>query len=296
MMRSDHSAHPESTRRRFLLQAGASAVAASMGTTAGLAPRRTVAAETSSYTRKRKVPLRLGLASYTLRKLDLDETLAATRRLGLELLCFKSFHLPLNATPKKIAETKAKVEQAGLTLYGGGVIGMSKEEQVDSAFEYAKAAGMTTIVGVPAPNMLPLVDKKVRQYDIEVAIHNHGPGDKTYPTPESIYKRIKDLDRRIGICMDIGHTLRIGADPYADVERYAERLLDVHIKDVSAPTPQGKPVEVGRGVIDIPRFLKELLKINYTRVVSFEYEKDANDPVPGLAESVGYVKGVLAAI
>jgi sugar phosphate isomerase/epimerase len=189
-----------------------------------------------------------------------------------------------------------KVKAAGLDLYGGGVITMRKEEEVDQAFEYAKAAGMRTIVGAPVPDVLPLVDQKVKQYDIAVAIHNHGPGDKIYPTPESIYEKIENLDPRIGLCMDIGHTLRIGADPVADAERFADRLLDLHVKDVSAAAPEGQTVEIGRGVIDIPALMRTLIKIDYSHVASFEHEKDENDPLAGLAESVGYIRGVLAAI
>jgi inosose dehydratase len=238
----------------------------------------------------------LGLASYTLRKFNLDDTLAMTKRLGLKYICFKSFHLPLDSTPAQIRSVVAKVKDAGLILYGGGVIYMRNEEQVNNAFDYAKAAGMKVIVGVPVPELLPLVDKKVKQYDIKVAIHNHGPGDKVYPTSATAYERIRDLDRRIGLCNDIGHTMRAGSDPAISVEKFADRLLDVHIKDVSEASAKGHAVEIGRGVIDIPGFLKMLIKTEYSGIVSFEYEKDADDPMAGLAESVGYVRGVLAAI
>ena len=124
---------------------------------------------------------------------------------------------------------------------------------------------MRVIVGSPHPDVLPLVDKKVKQYDIAVAIHNHGPGDKLYPTPKSVYDRVKDLDPRIGLCMDIGHTLRIGADPVADAKLYADRLLDVHVKDVSEASAKGETLEIGRGVIDIPAFLRTLVETNYSR-------------------------------
>jgi inosose dehydratase len=114
-----------------------------------------------------------------------------------------------------------------------------------------------------------------------------------YPVPATAYERIKDLDKRIGLCNDIGHTIRAGVDPSESLAKYADRLLDMHIKDVSAANAKGNPVEIGRGVIDIPQVLRTLIKINYAGIVSFEYEKDADDPLPGLAESVGYVKGVL---
>jgi inosose dehydratase len=244
----------------------------------------------------RKLKLELGLASYTLRKFDLDQTLKMTTRVGLKHIAFKDFHLPLDSSPAQIAEVVAKVKAAGLDLYGGGVIYMRNEEQVNQAFDYAKAAGMRVIIGVPEPNLLPLVNKKVAEYNIQVAIHNHGPGDKIYPVPASVYEKIKDLDKRIGLCNDIGHTIRAGVDPAASIEQFGDRLLDVHIKDESAAAAQGKPVEVGRGVIDIPQVLRTLIKIDYTGIVSFEYEKDESDPLPGLAESVGYVRGVLATL
>jgi len=243
-----------------------------------------------------KPQFKLGLASYTLRKFKLDETLAMTKRVGLKYICFKSFHLALDSSDEQIREVLKKVKDAGLILYGGGVISMNKEADVERAFEYAKAAGMKVIVGAPAPKLLPLVDKKVKQYDIKVAIHNHGPGDKNYPTPDQAYDKIKQYDKRIGFCHDIGHTQRLGIDPVVSTEKVADRLLDVHMKDVTGPTAKDHGCEIGRGVIDIPRFLRTLLKIRYAGIVSFEYEKDADDPLAGLAESVGYVKGALAAI
>ena len=279
----------EQTRRQFLQAAGVGA-AASL-TVANSSPGRSTAIR-----RRGRGRFELGLASYTLRKFKLDETLAMTKRVGLKYICFKSFHLPLDSTPAQIREVVAKVKEAGLVLYGGGVISMKKESDVHRGFEYAKAAGMKVIVGAPNHELLPLVNEKVRQYDIKVAIHNHGPGDKKYPLPSSVYEKVKDLDKRMGICIDIGHTKRLGVDPSRSVEKYSDRLLDIHIKDVSAATAAGHGVEVGRGVIDIPRFLRTLIKIRYAGIVSFEYEKDANDPLAGLAESVGYVRGVLAAI
>ncbi len=295
----------EQTRRRFLQVAGIGAAASLAGASGcfGTQARPSAGKERGRFEiRNAKFEVRskrrfeLGLASYTLRKFKLDETLAMTKRVGLKYICLKDFHLPLNTTPVQIGKVAAKVKKTGLLLYGGGVIYMKNEAEVHRAFDYAKAAGMKVIVGVPAPELLTLVNKKVQEYNIKVAIHNHGPGDKNYPTPAVAYERIKGLDRRIGLCNDIGHTQRAGVDPSESAERFADRLLDVHIKDVSAATAKGRGVEVGRGVIDIPKFLQTLLKINYSGVVAFEYEKDADDPLAGLAESVGYVRGVMAAI
>jgi len=285
------------TRRSFLQAAGigsAACITGIVGSAPGLA-EQTAGTKVLGGTTK-GLAFELAVASYTFRKFDLAKTLDMTRRLGFKFIALKDYHLPLDSTPETIAEVVADVKKAGLELYGGGVIYMNSEAEVNQAFDYAKAAGMKVIIGVPKPELLPQVNEKARQYDVKVAIHNHGPGDKLYPTPDSVYEKIKGLDRRLGLCNDIGHTMRAGVDPSESAERLADRLLDVHMKDVSAANAKGKTVEIGRGVIDIPKFLRALVKVGYAGKVAFEYEKDADDPMPGLAESIGYVRGVLAAI
>ncbi|MGE5295852.1 MAG: sugar phosphate isomerase/epimerase family protein [Solirubrobacterales bacterium] len=274
-------------RREFLQVAAAGAAACCGLGTAGAS---------SQPARAGKPRFELGLASYTLRKFDLTKAIEMTKRVGLKHIALKDFHLAMDSTPEQIRAAASQVRDAGLDLYGGGVIYMKNEAEVNRAFEYAKTAGMKVIIGVPEHALLPLVDKKVKEYDIKVAIHNHGPGDKVYPLPSSVYEKIKDLDPRIGLCNDIGHTARSGLDPAASILEFADRLHDLHIKDVSAANAKGGGVEMGRGVIDIPSVMRALVKINYTGFASFEYEKDENDPLAGLAESVGYARGVMATI
>jgi len=279
-----------SSRRQFLKVAGAGAVACAAG-----APRIASAAG-SSEAAAAAVPFVLGMASYTLRQFPVDQAIEMTKRLGLTRICFKDFHLKLDATPEVIAETLAKVKAAGLDLYAGGVIYMKTEAEVDRAFAYAKAAGFKMIIGVPTYDLLPYTNRKVQEYDIPVAIHNHGPDNPLFPTPQSAYERIASLDRRLGLCMDAGHTQRSGVDPAESAEKYIDRLFDVHIKDVSASTAQGQTVEIGRGVIDIPKLLRTLKRLGFKGTLALEYEKDAKDPLPGSAESIGYLRGVIAAI
>ena len=237
--------------------------------------------------------LTLGLASYTFHEFSLDETIAMAQRVGLTNIALKSMHLPLDSSAQEIMVAADKIKAAGLTLYGAGVIYMKTPKEVDQAFEYAKQAGINVIIGVPNYELLDQVNQKVQEYDIKLAIHNHGPGDDVYPSPTTAYEKVKNLDPRVGLCIDIGHTQRIGEDPSELAEKYQDRLFDVHLKDVTTSTGEGVALEVGRGIIDIPRFLRTLEKINYGGVVAFEYEKDGDDPLPGLAESVGYVRGVL---
>jgi len=275
------------SRRDFLKAAGAAAALAGLGAAAGPAAKAPAAEQGG------KRPLKLALASYTLRKFDLDQTLDMTNRVGLEAICLKSFHLPLEATLDEIATAVAKVKEAGVLLYGGGVIGMKNEEQVVEAFKYAKAAAMTKIIAAPTPEMLPLINEKIPQYNIEVCIHNHGPGDQHFPTPAEAYEKLKGMDKRFGICHDVGHTVRYGEDPVAMTEACADRILDVHIKDVTEATKSGRSTPCGRGVVDLPGIVRTLIKIGYSGFVAFEYEESPDDPLAGLAESVGYVRGVL---
>ena len=270
----------EPTRRHFLSRAGAVLAAVPLAGTA-------LAQGTKS------PRFTLAMASYTFRKFGLEETLAMTKRLGLTRIAFKDFHLALNSSPEAIREAASKTRDAGLELYSCGVVYMKTEAEVKQAFEYAKTAGMGLIVAVPEHGLLPLVDRMAREYDIKVAIHNHGPGDLVYPSPQSAWDRISGLDPRIGLCLDIGHAQRLGLDPSAEFARFSGRVLDVHIKDVSAPSEKGTTVEIGRGVIDIPKFIRTLVKLNYSGALALEYEKDESDPLPGAAESAGYLRGVI---
>jgi sugar phosphate isomerase/epimerase len=149
---------------------------------------------------------------------------------------------------------------------------------------------------VPQPPLLELAEKKAKETDILLAIHNHGPTDQRYPSPESAYKLIAKMDKRMGLCIDVGHTQRLGLDPSVEIERFFDRLYDVHFKDVSSADAKGTTVECGRGVIDIPKSLKTLARLKYSRTLHFEHEKDQKDSLPGVAESIGYVRGVLATL
>lgn len=240
--------------------------------------------------------LRLGLASYSFRAFSFDEALAMTKRLGLGRISLKSMHLPLETPAGGIREAAAKARALGIEPYSGGVIYMTKAAEVDQAFAYAKAAGMEMIIGVPNHDLLPRVEERAVALDIRLAIHNHGPTDKLYPSPESAYEKVKGLDRRLGVCLDVGHTQRCGIDPAVSAERCFDRLHDVHIKDVTAATADGATLEAGRGVVDVPKLLRTLLRLGYAGTVSLEYEKDEKDPLAGAAESIGYFRGVLAAL
>ncbi len=238
--------------------------------------------------------LNLGLTSYTFRNFSLSQVIQMTNRLALKRLSLKDMHLPLNSTKEEIDKAVQEIKNAGLELYGAGVIYMTNKDEVNRAFDYAKYAGIKIIIGVPEHEYLTLAEQKVKEYNIMLAIHNHGPGDKRFPSPESVYEKIKDMDKRMGMCLDIGHTMRLGIDPSDAFEKYSDRIFDIHMKDEDKASEDGNTIEIGRGVINIPKFLRTLLKYNYKGTIAFEFEKDKEDPLPGVAESVGYVKGVLS--
>ena len=236
---------------------------------------------------------RIGMAGFTFVKFDLDKTLATMKRVDVHYLCIKDFHLPLNSTEAEIAAFHAKLKESGVTGYAVGPIYMKSEAEIDRAFEYAKKVGVKLIVGVPNYELLPYVDKKVKEYGFNYAIHLHGPDIKTYPDAEDVWNHVKDLDPRIGMCLDIGHDTRNGKDPVADLKKYKSRVFDIHIKDVTGSTKLGYSLEVGRGVIDFPAFVRMLRKVGYTGVCSLEHEINMNDPFMGIAESIGYFRGVI---
>ena len=240
--------------------------------------------------------INLGLASYTFRYFSLDDTISMTQKLGLKYIALKSYHLPLESKKDEITAAAAKVRAGGLELYGCSVVVLTNENEVNQVFEYAKTAGMGMIVAQPVSDLLDLIERKVKEYNIKLAIHNHGPEDLNFPSPLDTYEKIKKLDQRIGLCIDIGHVRRSGFDPSECIRKVADRLMDIHIKDLNTIQLVSDVCEVGRGQLNIPDILRTLLEINFRGVVAFEYEKDLHDPLAGLAESVGYTRGVLSAI
>jgi inosose dehydratase len=277
------------SRRDFLKLAG-------LTTAAGSLPFSDLFAFSSASAGKISAPFDLGIASYTFRSFTLDQAIEMTKRLGINKMTLKDMHLPMKSTDEEIKAALGKMKNAGVELSSLGVVYMKTEDEVRDAFAYAKIAGIRMMVGVPDAPLLRLAEKKVRETEIALAIHNHGPTDQRYPSPESAYKLIEKMDKRMGLCIDVGHTQRLGVDPADEVTRFFDRLFDVHIKDVSSADAKGTTVEIGRGVIDTTKLLKTLVKLKYSGTIHFEHEKDQKDPLPGVAESVGYVRGVLATL
>jgi sugar phosphate isomerase/epimerase len=243
--------------------------------------------------------LKIGVATYTVRELPIEEAIKAVQRVGLKYVSIKNVknHVDLSHTPEERKQRAQMFRDAGLVPLSVGNVGMKNDEaDIRRAFEYARDIGVPTMVCAPPKDAVPLLDKFVKEFNIKLAIHNHGPEDKQFPSPYDVMSAVEKYDKRIGLCIDVGHTARAGVDPAESIIKCRERLYDVHMKDISAMGNRNTPIEGGRGILNTKAILAALLKINYQGLVGFEYEKDGKDPVPGLAESVGYVKGLLAGL
>lgn len=241
--------------------------------------------------------LKVGIASYTFSKLPLDVTIRDIRQVGVHYVSIKDAHLPLKSTPEERKAVVARFRDAGITPLSCGVIGLKGgESELRHAFEYARDAGIPTIVCAPAREALPALDRLVKEFDTRLAIHNHGPEDKVWPSPLDVWEAVQKLDQRIGLCIDVGHTARAGVEPVAAIRTCAARLYDVHLKDISSRQGRSRPVEVGRGVLDIRGILRALRDVGFAGHVGLEYEKDMNDPLAGVAESIGFIRGTLASM
>ncbi len=276
--------------RRSFVQSGAlfAAVCAAPGALPALA-------DPSQETGKPS-PVHLGLASYTFRNFTRAQMIGFMKRLNVSALNAKDVkdHLPMD--PVEEAKALSDYAAAGIALHAGGAIYFPKDEDDDirAKFEYAKRAGISVIVaGDPALATLPRLEKFVKQYDIRIAIHNHGPEDKVFPSPLDVLKAVKNLDPRMGCCIDIGHAVRAGTDIVQAIHEVGPRLFNMNAKDLTDFHNKDSQVAVGQGIMPFREIFEALAKTNYKGFVDLEYEIKGDDPMPGVIESFAYMRGVL---
>jgi sugar phosphate isomerase/epimerase len=278
-------------RREFL------GTVAAAGVLAAWPPRAARAAGQGPHRHQPAPALKLGVASYSLREFPFEQCLELAKAMDVKYLNFKDVHIPRTDSPDAIRAARAKVEAAGFTVMGGGTITMrNNEADVRKDFEYARLAGMPLIVAAPSTDSLDLVERMAKEFQIKVAIHNHGPEDKYFPSPYDAYELIKNRDLHMGLCVDIGHTVRAGVDPARSVLELRDRVYDLHVKDLTDFKDPRSQVIVGKGAIDIPALFRALIQIGFTGHVGLEYEIDAKNPLPGMQQSLAYMRGVLAGI
>lgn len=270
--------------RRSLLRGGAMLAASSLLPR----PARALAQPAAS-------PIRLGLASYTFRKFDAAHLMDFAHQLKVPYLNLKEMHLPMTPADQ-VAAHAAEYRAAGFQLTAAGTIYFTKDEDDDvrAKFEYCKAMGVPVMVAMPTRALLPRVEKFAKLYDIRVAIHNHGPEDKNFPSPFDVLAAVKGLDRRMGLCIDLGHALRAGADVVAAIHAAGPRLFDLHMKDLADAHAKESQVAVGDGIMPVRGIFAALRAIRYPGCVDLEYEITPDDPMPGVVKSFAYMRGVLA--
>jgi sugar phosphate isomerase/epimerase len=291
---SDHAV----PRRTFLKLAAVSAAGAALTecttANAGPVPARLAGSPTTA----ENLGVKLGVASYSLRNFSRQQAIEMTKALGTRYINLKSVHLPYEASPAEISAARREIEAAGLQIVGGGMITFETDtdEGVRKYFDYAKAAGMPLIVGTCKPGVLPRIEKFVKQYDIKLAIHNHGPGDENFPSPYDALKAVKGMDARMGLCIDMGHTVRTGTDVVRAVADAGPRLLDMHAKDLRDLKVAESQCIVGEGKIPIAEIFRQLETMRYAGYVNLEYEIEPDNPMPGMKQSFAYMRGVLAGV
>jgi len=285
-------------RRDFLKLAALGAVGATLLESSATSEALAADRKKRIYRRVQMAGIKLGVASYSLRNFPRDKAIEMTKSLGVRYINFKSMHLPYDASPAEIALARQQLAAAGLELVGGGMITFETDtdDGVRKYFDYAKAAGMPVMVSTCKASVLPRVEKFAKQYDIKIAIHNHGPEDPDFPSPYDVLKAVKGMDPRIGLCIDVGHTVRTGTDVVRAVADAGARLHDMHIKDLRDLKAKESQCIVGEGVIPIPAIFRRLTALRYSGYVNLEYEIDADDPLPGMKQSFAYMRGVLAGL
>lgn len=253
----------------------------------------------------RRGTLDLGIATYSLRKLPTEAAIAALRHMQVTSASAFRVHLPIlaPATPEECRAIAKLFTDAGITLASTGVVTLEKSEAaMRHDFECGRAAGLTTMTASyakpPDREALLMTERFVREYGIRLAFHNHGPEDAVFPSPYDVWKAVEPYDERMGLCIDVGHSHRAGVDPAEAIRRCSARLYDLHIKDSLAPAGAKRdiPVVMGHGHLDIRGIMTALLDVGYTHQVGLEYEVEELDPVPGVAQSFGYMRGMLAAL
>jgi hypothetical protein len=277
------------TRRHFLRNSAIAAAAASAPTLPLFAQPKPDTLQPS--------PIRLGVASYSLRNFDRAQVIQDLKTLKVSTLNAKDVkdHLPITP-PEATTQAVADYTAAGIRLTAVGAVNFLKDEDDDirSKFDYARRAGVSVIVASdPAPATLPRIEKFVRQYDIRFAIHNHGPENKFWPSPLNVLKAVGSMDPRMGCCIDVGHCVRAGTDVVEAIYAAGPRLFNMHMKDLTDFTSKESQVAVGDGIMPVRGIFEALIAIKYPGYVDLEYEIHPDDPTPGMIKSFAYMRGVL---
>ena len=238
---------------------------------------------------------RMGIQSYSLRGFDVTKALETTKKLGLHYWEAYPNHVPVSTVPAQVAKYKKMLDGADVKLIAFGVLPFSENEtKAREFFDFAKAIGIETLSANPDKNAatFDLLDKLVEEYEINIAIHNHGPGAK-YDKIDDVVTMVKGRHPRVGACVDTGHYLRSKEDPVEAIDRLSDRLYGVHLKDVK----DAKIMTIlGEGDLDVVGCLKLLKQNNYGHSLAIEYEENADNPVSDIEVCLSTVRKAMKQI
>ena len=278
-----------------------------------------------------QVPFKLGIARYTMHKAGLYKALDIMKTLDTHYLGLIEGSIRYDAPEAEIAAYKAHCARYGVEVVSAGPLYFSTESELKACCEFAKRYGMKYISVVPfewnpkiahiagddpakvnaerrkvlppsewrveSDRMMDLLEEYCRKYDLRAAVHNHGPDmPDLYPTGEASLKRIGRRDRRIGVCLDVGHERRAGLDPAAFIRRHGDRIVEVHMKNIKIDPVRNFARIGSRGELDIPGIMQALADVGFDGYCLVEYETDFDDNLVPLAESIGYYRGCMDAV
>src|SRR5436190_10322550 len=230
----------------------------------------------------------MGLQTYTLRDFNFDQTLGHLKDLGLKYAQFFSKQLPITDDKAKIDEAKEKMKAAGVQILSWGVQGFTKNvDNTKKAFEFAKAMGFSVYSASPSADSFESLASLTKEYGIKIAIHNHGPDDKTYGRLEQVQKAVEKWPVEIGACIDTGHVLRSGENPIDWIKALGPRVHDVHLKDFSDAKTEHI---LGKGKLDVVGVLKALKDVKFPGILAIEYELNEKNPIADVKEGLAVIR------
>jgi len=241
--------------------------------------------------------LNLGIQMYSLRGYPVDEALGHVKDLGLKVIEFYPGMFPVTDDQAAIDAMKDKVSALGLTMSAYGVNRFTKDAAANrKLFAFAKAAGIPILGADPDPDSFASLDDLVKEFDIRIAIHNHGPTHR-YNKVIDVLDAIEKHDRRIGACADLGHYLRSGEQPTEVIRLLAGRLYGIHLKDFAEMQDKTRGVILGQGHIDVPAVFAALEQAKFPAdgALSIEYEENPTNPLAEIRACIEAARAALAA-
>lgn len=246
-----------------------------------------LSADTVAESLKKYGGFRFGIQAHGLRNFPIDEAIRIIHEdLELHWVEFSKKHLAVEATLKEKKRVRALLKKKDIKCMALGVHKFTADKKANRAlFEFAKTMGARNISAAPTPDSFDDLDKLVEEYDIRIAIHNHGP-DTHYDKISDVTSAVKGRHPHIGACIDTAHFIRSKEDPIKAIYELKGRLFGMHIKDVAEQQKKTKDVIIGKGFLDVEAMFKAMKKVKFPAdgAIALEFEGNPDDPVVEIKE------------